>query len=126
MTRWLLLPVAIVLAACSGPDEKASRAVIDRFHTALNAGDWPAIDGLLSQSTRDLRPGDGTARAFRALIQRHGRYTGGQLTGIGHNDGRTTIAWSARYERGPVSELFVLVEEGGQLKIDSYTDQAKP
>ncbi|WP_310474913.1 hypothetical protein [Sandarakinorhabdus sp.] len=127
MRRWLA-PVALclALAACAGPDEAASRAVIDRFHVALNAGDWVAIDGLLSPSTRNLRPGVGTARAFRAIIQRHGRYTGGELEGLNHDDGRTTIAWSARYERGPVSELFVLVEAGGLLKIDSYTDAARP
>jgi hypothetical protein len=123
---WLVPLAAIALAACAGPDEKASRGVIDRFHVALNAGDWVAVDGLLSQSTRNLRPGGGTARAFRAIIQRHGRYTGGELGGISRDDGRTTIAWSARYERGPVSELFVLVEEGGSLKIDSYTDSARP
>lgn len=123
-----MAPVALclVLAACAGPDEAASRAVIDRFHGALNAGDWAAVDGLLSTSTRNLRPGVGTARAFRAIVQRHGRYTGGQLSGMHHHDGRTTIAWSARYERGTVSELFVLVEDGGSLKIDSYTDAARP
>lgn len=126
MRGWLAPLAAIALAACSGPDEKASRAVIDRFHGALNAGDWAAIDGLLTRSTRDLRPGGGTARAFRAIIARHGRYTGGELAGRVHKDGRTTITWSARYERGPVSELFVLVEEGGALKIDSYTDAARP
>lgn len=126
MKPWLAPLAAIALVACSGPDEKASRAVIDRFHAALNAGDWAAVDGLLTQSTRNLRPGGGTARAFRAIIQRHGRYTGGELEGMSHEDGRTTIAWSARYERGPVSELFVLVEEGGSLKIDSYTDAASP
>jgi hypothetical protein len=118
--------VAVLLTACSGPDAVASRAVIDRFHAALGAGDWAAIDGLLSQSTRNLRPGGATARAFRAIIERHGRYKGGELEGITLEDGRTTIAWSARYENGPVSELFVLVEEGGQLKIDSYTDQPAP
>lgn len=122
------MPVAAaaLLAACSGPDDAASRDVIDRFHLALNAGDWAAIDGLLSPSTRNLRPGLGTARAFRALTERHGRYTGGQLTSRHHENGRTTITWSARYERGAVSELFVLVEEGGSLKIDSYTDAARP
>ena len=125
------LPLApIVLAAavagCSGVDEPASRAVVERFHAALNAGDWAAIDGLLSPSARNLRPGGGTARAFRAISARHGRYLGGNLAGISHDHGRTTIAWSARYERGPVSELFVLVEAGGQLKIDSYTDAARP
>jgi hypothetical protein len=126
--RRLFAPVAVavLLAACSGPDAAASRAVIDRFHAALNAGDWAAVDGLLSRSTRNLRPGGATARAFRAIIQRHGRYTGGELEGITRDDGRTTVAWSARYEKGPVSELFVLVEEGGQLKIDSYTDQPAP
>lgn len=125
------LPLApIVLAAavagCSGVDEPASRAVVDRFHAALNGGDWAAIDGLLSPTARNLRPGGATARAFRAVTLRHGRYLGGGPAGISHNDGRTSIAWSARYERGPVPEQFVLVETGGQLKIDSYTDQAKP
>lgn len=118
--------VAVLLVACSGPDEQASRAVIDRFHAALNAGDWAAIDGLLSPSTRNLRPGGATARAFRAIIERHGRYAGGALAGITGKDGRTTLTWSARYEKGPVSELFVLVEDAGQLKIDSYTDQPAP
>ncbi|WP_372918210.1 hypothetical protein [Sandarakinorhabdus sp.] len=124
--RWGLAPLAVAaaLAACSGPDEPASRAVVDRFHAALNAGDWAAIDGLLSPSTRDLRPGGATARAFRAITLRRGRYVGGELFGISRDDGRTTIAWSARYERGPAMELFVLVEAGGQLKIDSYTDNA--
>jgi hypothetical protein len=126
--RRLLAPVvlAAVLTGCSSVDEPASRAVVDRFHAALNAGDWAAIDGLLSPSARNLRPGGGTARAFRAVTLRHGRYLGGGLAGISHNDGRTSIAWSARYERGPVQEQFVLVETGGQLKIDSYTDQATP
>lgn len=126
MRPWLAPLVAVALAACSGPDEEATRGVIDRFHAALNAGDWAAIDGLLTTSTRNLRPGGGTARAFRAIIQRHGRYKGGELEGMSHEDGRTTIAWSARYERGPVSELFVLVEERGSLKIDSYTDAPPP
>jgi hypothetical protein len=124
--RWLAPLAAVALAACAGPDEPASRAVIGRFHAALNAGDWGAVDGLLSRSTRNLRPGGGTARAFRAIIARHGRYIGGELAGIDHRDGRTTITWSARYEHGPVTELFVLVEEGGQLRIDSYTDAPSP
>jgi hypothetical protein len=127
MRRWFApVAVAVLLAACSGPDAAASRAVIDRFHAALNAGDWAAIDGLLSQSTRNLRPGGATARAFRAIIKRHGRYRGGELEGITRESGATTLAWSARYEKGPVSELFVLVEEGGGLRIDSYTDQPPP
>lgn len=118
--------VAVLLAACSGPDAAASRVVIDRFHAALNAGDWATIDGQLSQSTRNLRPGGATARAFRAIIERHGRYKGGELVGITREGGLTTVGWSAHYEKGTISELFVLVEEGGQLQIDSYTDQPAP
>lgn len=117
--------LALVLSACSnGPSEADSVAVIDRFHTALNADDIAAIDGMLSKSTRNLRPGIGTARAFLALSARHGRYVHGYLAGFDSNDGRASITWRARYERGPVSELFVLVNEGGQPKIDSYTDNA--
>lgn len=127
MKRWLVpITAAALLSACSGPDEAASRAVVDRFHAALNAGDWAAIDGLLSQSARNLRPGGGTARGFRAITHRHGGYAGGELAGISRNDGRTTIAWSAQYERGPVREVFVLVEDSGNLKIDSYTDKPQP
>lgn len=126
--RKLRAVVALVaaLAGCSGVDEPASRFVVDRFHTALNAGDWATIDRVLSQSTRNLRPGGGTAHAFRAIVARHGRYQGGQLASIKADAGRTTITWSARYQSGPVPELFVLVEEGGHLKIDSYTDQPAP
>ena len=126
--RSLLFPVALAatLAACSSIDEPAAVDVIGRFHTALNAGDWAAVDGLLSKSTRNLRPGGGTARAFRNIIARHGRYVGGELAGITQDDGMITIAWAARYDQGPVSEMFVLIEEGGQLKIDSYTDNAVP
>jgi hypothetical protein len=126
--RQFLFPVAMAatLAACSSFDEPAAVDVVARFHTALNAGDWPGIDGLLTQSTRNLRPGSGTARAFRNIITRHGRYMGGELAGIDGKDGRITIAWAARFEKGPVSELFVLVDEGGTLKIDSYTDNAVP
>lgn len=117
--------VALLLVACSrAPAEADSVAVIDRFHNALNADETPAIDALLSQSTRNLRPGIGTARAFRALGNRHGRYRDGTLGSIARDDRRTTIIWRARYERGPVSELFVLVDQGGQPRIDSYTDAA--
>lgn len=127
MRRWLApIVLAAALAGCSGIDEPASVALVDRFHVALNAGDWPAIDAMLSQSTRNLRPGGATARAFRAITERHGRYLGGELAGIGADAGFITLAWAARYERGPVSEQFVLVEEGGRLKIDSYTDNAVP
>ncbi len=127
MRRWLA-PVAVMamLAACSPADEKRAHQVVDRFHAALNAGDWPAIDALLTTDARRLRPGLGTARAFRNLITRHGRYLGGELAGITAEDGRTTLAWSARYEQGPVSELFVLREEGGALKIESFTDNPEP
>ena len=118
--------LAAALVSCSGVDEPASRAVVDRFHSALNAGDRAAIDGLLSQSARRLRPGEGTARAFRAIIARHGKYQSGELAGISAQGGRTTIKWSARYENGPVSELFVLTDEGGKWKIDTYTDQLPP
>jgi len=126
--RRFLFPVAVAaaLAGCSGFDEPAAVDVVARFHTALNAGDWAAIDGLLTTSTRNLRPGSGTARAFRNITARHGRYLGGELAGIDGKDGRITIAWAARYQQGPVSELFVLVEEGSALKIDSYTDNAVP
>jgi hypothetical protein len=126
--RHNLLPLAVVatLSACAGVDEPAAADVVARFHTALNAGDWAAIDGMLSQSTRKLRPGTGTARAFRNIIARHGHYVGGELAGITDEGGRITIAWAARYDKGPVSELFVLVDEGGRLKIDSYTDNAVP
>jgi hypothetical protein len=125
MRRWLLPAVlAVALHGCnSAPDEAASVAVVARFHAALNAGDWPAIDALLSQSARDLRPGGGTARAFRAITARHGRYKSGALAGINRDEGRTSVAWSARYERGPVSELFVLNDAGGAVQIDSYTDR---
>lgn len=129
--RWWLppaiaVPAALMLAACSGPDESASRAVVDRFHTALDAGDWAAIDGLLARSARNLRPGGATARAFRTITARHGRYVGGDIARITADGSRTTLAWSARYERGPVAELFVLIPEGGGLKIESYTDNAQP
>jgi hypothetical protein len=126
--RSFLFPAALAvsLAACSSFDEPAAVDVVGRFHSALNAGDWAAIDGLLTRSTRDLRPGGATARAFRRITDRHGRYMGGELAGIDGKDGRITIAWAARYEQGPVSELFVLVEEGGSLRIDSYTDNAVP
>ena len=121
MKRWLA-PVVLLLAACSSVDEPASEAVIDTFHGALNRQDWAAIDGLLTQSTRNLRPGGGTARSFRNITARHGRYLGGELAGMEADNGITTIAWSARYERGPVSELFMLKTEAGAVKIDGYTD----
>ena len=124
-----LLPVAaaMLLAACStAPSEAESAAVIDRFHAALNADDTAAIDALFTQSTRNLRPGIGTARAFRALSARHGRYLDGSRATLASIDGRTTLVWRARYERGPVAELFVLVAEDGAVKIDSYSDDARP
>ena len=127
MRQWMFpVAAAAILAGCSGIDEPAAVDVIGRFHTALNAGDWAGIDGLLTRSTRDLRPGGATARAFRRITERHGRYVGGELAGIDGKDGRITIAWAARYEQGPVSELFVLVDEAGKLKIDSYSDNAVP
>ena len=125
MKRWLA-PVVLLLAACSSVDEPAAHAVVDRFHVALNAGDWAAIDAMLTRDARNLRPGMGTARAFANLIKRHGRYRGGELEGITAEDGRTTLAWAARYDKGPVSELFVLREEGGALKIESFTDNPDP
>lgn len=124
--RRFLAPVglAAALAGCAGVDEPAASAVVARFHAALNAGDWAAIDGLLTQSARDLRPGGGTARAFRAITARHGRYLGGTRAALAADGGRISLIWSARYERGLVAEAFVLVEEGGEVKIDSYTDRA--
>ena len=124
--KWLLATVALALAACSGIDEPAGRAVVDRFHVALNAGDYAAIDGLLSTSARNIRPGGGTARAFRAITARHGRYQGGKLTSITAAGDRTTLRWSARYDGGTVAEVFVLAPEGGGLKIESYTDKPSP
>jgi hypothetical protein len=124
-----LLPIlasAALLAACSrAPTQADSVAVIDRFHTALNADDTATIDALLTRSTRDLRPGIGTARAFRALSARHGRYRDGTLDTLRREGDRTTIVWRARYELGPVSELFVLVAEDGAARIDSYSDDAR-
>ncbi|WP_156256015.1 hypothetical protein [Sandarakinorhabdus oryzae] len=122
--RRLFAPVvlAAALAGCASIDEQGANAAVDRFHRALNAGDWAAIDGLLSQSARNLRPGGATARAFRAITARHGRYLGGTAAAISTDSGRISLTWSARYERGAVAEAYVLVEEGGSLKIDSYTD----
>jgi hypothetical protein len=122
----LLLPVvlAVVLSGCSNIDQQASQAVVGRFHSALNAGDWATIDSLLSQSTRNLRPGGATARAFRAITQRHGQYVSGKLARIENLNDTVTIAWTARYDKGPVAEFFVLVEEDGGIKIDSYSDKA--
>jgi len=127
MRRWLA-PVALValVSACSAADEKGAHALVDRFHAAVNAGDWAVIDAMLTKDARALRPGIGTARSFGNLITRHGRYVGGELAGITAEDGRTTLAWAARYEQGPVSELFVLREEGGRLKIESFTDNPAP
>jgi len=122
----LLLPSLLLSACNNAPDEAQGVAVIDRFHIALNANDTAAIDALLSQSTRNLRPGIGTARAFRAISARHGRYLDGRAASVTSADARTRIDWQARYERGPVSELFVLVNEAGAVKIDSYTDNAAP
>jgi hypothetical protein len=114
----------LLLAGCTrAPDEEASRATIERFHAALNAADWKAIDGLLSQSARNLRPGGGTARAFRAIVARHGRYLGGDVASFTHTHTHAMIDWAARFEAGAVTERFALVEEGGQIRIDSYTDQ---
>lgn len=124
MRAWLApVVLAATLAACSAPDEAASRAVIGQFHAAIDASDWAAVDALLTRSTRDLRPGGGTARAFRALTARHGRYLDGAVASLTAEDGHTRIIWQARYEKGPVKELFVLVEEDGALKVDSYSDQ---
>ncbi|WP_164155727.1 hypothetical protein [Sandarakinorhabdus rubra] len=127
MRGWLAPAVLVAaLVACSGVDEAAAVGLVTRFHAALADGDWAAIDGLLSRSTRALRPGLGTARAFRNLGARHGRYLGGGLARISADDGRITLVWAARYERGAVNELFVLVDEDGGLKIDSYSDKAAP
>jgi hypothetical protein len=127
MRRWLApIALAVLVSACSAADEKAAHGVVDRFHTALNAGDWAAIDTMLTSDARALRPGIGTARAFGNLIERHGRYVGGELAGITAEDGRTTLAWAAKYQNGPVSELFVLREEFGALKIESFTDNPEP
>lgn len=127
MKRWLA-PMALValVSACSGVDEQGAEALVDRFHVALNAGDWAAIDAMLTGDARALRPGIGTARAFGNLITRHGRYRGGELEGMTAEDGRITLAWAARYDKGPVSELFVLREDGGALKIESFTDNPQP
>lgn len=127
MRALLSLGIALLLAACSNaPTEADSLAVIDRFHRALNADDTATINTLLTQSTRDLRPGIGTARAFRALSARHGRYLGGTLGTLTSEGDRTSIVWRARYDRGPVPELFVLVAEDGAVRIDSYSDDARP
>ena len=61
---------SIALVACSGPDEQASRAVIDRFHAALNAGDWAAVDGLRGEA----------GGALHAVLA--GRRTGARRTGF--------------------------------------------
>lgn len=125
MNRFVVpIALAAALAACASADVQASKSTVDQFHAALNAGDWAAIDGLLSQSARDLRPGGATARAFRAITQRHGRYLGGDLANIEYADGRTTLVWTARFENDSATEFFVLVDEGGALKIDSYSDKA--
>lgn len=122
--RLAAVALALLLTGCNrAPAVDDGRAVITRFHAALNAGDWPAIDALLSQSTRNLRPGGGTARAFRAIIARHGRYLDGTLAASHGEDGRLTLDWQARFEQGPVPERFVLVREADQVVIDSYTDQ---
>lgn len=114
----------LVLAGCSrAPDEAASRATVDRFHAALNAADWQAIDALLSNSARNLRPGGGTARAFRAIAARHGRHLGGDVAAFTQTDTHAMIDWAARFERGAVTERFALVDEGGRVLIDSYTDK---
>ena len=118
--------LAAALAGCSGADEPASRAVVDQFHAALNAGDWAAIHARLSPSARDLRPGGGTARAFRAIARRHGRYLGGQPASITAAAGGVRIIWAAQYQAGPVREYFVLVKAGGQIRIDSYSDKPTP
>lgn len=127
MKAWLPLLAALALAGCSrAPTQADSVAVIDRFHAALNADDIAAINALLTRSTRDLRPGIGTARAFRALSARHGRYRDGTLGSLASEGARTRIVWRARYDRGPVAELFVLVAEDGAVRIDSYSDDARP
>lgn len=129
--RWLAIyaaafavfAAAFAVSGCSnGPGEADSAAVVAGFHAALNAGDTPAINGLLSQSTRNLRPGIGTARAFGAITSRHGRYLGGTMITHVSSAGRTRIDWQARYENGPVLEQFTLVDEAGDVRIDSYTD----
>lgn len=133
MRRWLF-PVALVaalstgLSACADADKGAALDLLARFHGAVNAGDVAAIDAMLAGSARQLRPGLGTARAFGALTRRHGRYLGGEMAGLTGDagDGGLAIAWSARYAQGPVSEQFVLVREGGGLKIASYTDDPAP
>lgn len=126
MRRWLAPVACLWVTACSQVDEPAAHALVDRFHTALNRSDWAAIDAMLTQDARRLRPGIGTARAFGNLISRHGRYLGGELAGLSDEDGRITLAWAAKYENGPVSELFVLRNEGGTLKIESFTDNPRP
>jgi hypothetical protein len=114
--------MALALAACAGPDVAASDAAIARFHAAIDADDIAAIDAMLTRSTRALRPGNATARAFRNLPRRHGRYLGGSAASITQDGPRTRIIWHARYAKGPVTELYVLAQEDGVLKLDSYSD----
>lgn len=121
----LLLPV--LLAACSNaPDEQQAKTVVAQFHSAVNEQDIAAIDAMLTRSTRELRPGVGTARAFANLTQRHGRYIDGTAGPIDRHEGRTRIDWQARYAGGPVREQFVLVHEAGAVKIEGYTDDPRP
>ncbi|WP_353217523.1 hypothetical protein [Sandarakinorhabdus sp.] len=126
MTRLLPMLVLLAITGCTNaPDKQESQTVVAQFHSAVNAQDIAAIDALLTRSTRELRPGVGTARAFAKLMQRHGRYIDGHAGPIDRHEGRTRINWQARYVNGPVNEQFVLMHEAGVVKIEGYTDDPR-
>lgn len=127
MRRLLTAAMLLAIASCANaPDEQQTLTMLAQFHSAVNTQDIAAIDALLARSTRELRPGVGTARAFAKLKQRHGRYIDGKAGPIDRHEGRTRIIWQARYAGGPVNEQFVLIYEAGGVKIEGYTDDPRP
>lgn len=125
MTTWGVTLGALALVGCSaGEDVPLANKAIDRFHAALNAGQFDPIYVGAAKEMKDTTPQPRLVALLSAVHRKLGTFRSG--SSVGWNDNVNpgghfvTINYQASYEHGPAAESFVYRIEDGHATLAGY------
>ncbi len=125
MAKWGGMFTALALAGCSaGEDVPLANKAIDRFHTALNAGQFDPIYAGSAKDMKDTTPQPRLVALLAAVHRKLGTFRSGNSVGWNDNVNPAghfvTINYQAKYEHGPAAENFVYRIENGRATLAGY------
>jgi hypothetical protein len=115
----------MALAGCSiGDDVPVANKAIDRFHAALNAGQFEPIYAGAAKDMKDTTPQSRLVALLAAVHRKLGTFKSGKSMGWNDNVNPAghfvTISYEATYEHGPAAENFVYRIDGGHAALAGY------